>query len=128
MVNYLVVGVIIACTAVTVVNTLAMATAARRREFALLRLTGTARRQAAGMMRREALTVIVAGVGLDTLLAAFPLALVSLALSGVPWPAVPATGYLAIAGTTAVLAAAGVMIPTRLLPRIPPVEAIGARE
>ncbi|MEU6548787.1 FtsX-like permease family protein [Streptomyces sp. NPDC046915] len=127
-VNYLVVGLIIAYTAITVVNTLAMATAARRREFALLRLSGTARRQVVGMMRRESAVVVLAGVGLGTLLSAFPLILVAVALGGSPWPAVPGLGYLAIAGATAVLATAGTMVPTRLLLRIRPVEAIGARE
>ncbi|MFE5144089.1 FtsX-like permease family protein [Streptomyces fagopyri] len=127
-VNYLVVGVIIAYTAITVVNTLAMGTAARRREFALLRLSGTTRRQVAGMMRRESVVVIASGVGVGTLLAVFPLVLVSLAMSGSPLPAVPGLGFLAIAGSTAVLAAAGTMVPTRLLLRIRPVEAIGAKE
>lgn len=84
-VNYLVVGLIIGYTAITVVNTLAMSTGARRREFALLRLSGTARRQVVGMMRRETVIVIVAGVGIGTLLSAFPLILVSLALSDSPW-------------------------------------------
>lgn len=127
-VNYLVVGLIIAYTAITVVNTLAMATAARRREFALLRLSGTARRQVAGMMRKESAVVVLAGVGLGTVLAAFPLTLVALGLGGSPWPAVPGLGYLAIAGITAALAVGGTMAPTRLLLRIRPVEAIGARE
>ncbi|MGP4051576.1 FtsX-like permease family protein [Streptomyces sp. 2A115] len=127
-VNYLVVGLIIAYTAITVVNTLAMSTAARRREFALLRLSGTDRGQVVGMMRRESVVVIAAGVGIGTLLSVFPLILVSLALSGSPVPAVPGLGYLAIAGATAVLAAAGTMVPTRLLLRIRPVEAIGAKE
>jgi putative ABC transport system permease protein len=127
-VNYLVVGVIIAYTAITVVNTLAMNTAARRREFALLRLSGTARGQVVGMMRWESVIVIAAGVGIGTLLSAFPLVLVSLAVSGTPIPAVPGLGYLAIAGVTAALAAAGTMLPTRMLLRIRPVEAIGAKE
>ena len=127
-VNYLVVGVIIAYTAITVVNSLAMTTAARRREFALLRLSGTARRQVTAMMRRESAVVVLAGVGLGTLLAVFPLILVALALGGAPWPAVPALGYLAIAGALAALATAGMMVPARLLLRIRPVEAIGVRE
>ena len=127
-VNYLVVGVIIAYTAITVVNSLAMTTAARRREFALLRLSGTARRQVAAMMRRESAVVVLSGVGLGTLLSAFPLILVALALGGPPWPAVPVTGYAAIAGVTGALAVAGTMVPVRVLLRIRPVEAIGSRE
>ncbi|MGW2516430.1 FtsX-like permease family protein [Streptomyces sp. NPDC001617] len=127
-VNYLVVGVIIAYTAITVVNSLAMTTAARRREFALLRLSGTARRQVVGMMRRESAVVVLSGVGLGTLLSAFPLILVALALGGAPWPAVTAPGCAAIAGVTAALAVAGTMVPVRVLLRIRPVEAIGAGE
>ncbi|GGX92652.1 FtsX-like permease family protein [Streptomyces fructofermentans] len=127
-VNYLVVGLVIAYTGITVVNTLAMGTAARRREFALLRLSGTARRQVAAMMWKESAVVVVAGVGVGTLLSLFPLALVSLAVSGSPWPAVPGLGYLAIAGGTAVLAVAGTMVPTHVLLGIRPVEAIGSKE
>ncbi|MGV9705804.1 FtsX-like permease family protein [Streptomyces sp. NPDC003483] len=127
-VNYLVVGVIIAYTAITVVNTLAMGTAARRREFALLRLSGTTHRQVLGMMRRESVVVIGTGVGVGALAAVFPLVLVALAMTGSPFPAVPVLGFLAIAGSVAVLAAAGTMVPARLLLRIRPVEAIGARE
>ncbi|MGP4043604.1 FtsX-like permease family protein [Streptomyces sp. 2A115] len=100
-VNYVVVGVIIACTALTVVSTQAMNTATRRREFALLRLTGSSRSRVLGMMRRESFTVVAVGGVLGTLLPVPPLALVAWASTRGPWPTVPVTGRLAIVGSTA---------------------------
>ncbi|MET7451653.1 FtsX-like permease family protein [Streptomyces sp. NPDC005574] len=127
-VNYVVVGLIIAYSGLTVVNTQTMNTAARRREFALLRLTGTSRSQLMGMMRREGLIVVGIGVVLGTLLSVPPLALVALALTGGPWPAVPVLGWLAIVGSTALLALGGTMLPTRLMLRVAPADAIGTKE
>ncbi|PGH50678.1 FtsX-like permease family protein [Streptomyces sp. Ru87] len=127
-VNYLVVGIIIAYTGVTVVNTQAMNTATRRREFALLRLAGAHPRQVRRMMRRETLAVVTAGVVIGTAACLLPLALVALAVNGAVVPGIPPLGLPAVAATAAVLAAAGTMIPTRLLLRIPPAETLGARE
>ncbi|MFE6287437.1 FtsX-like permease family protein [Streptomyces sp. NPDC057877] len=127
-VNYLVVGLIIAYTALTVVNTQVMNTVARRREFALLRLTGADRSQVLGMMRRESLTVVVVGAVVGVALALPPLALVAIALTGTPLPTAPVLGWLAILGSTAVLAVAGAMLPTRLMLRARAVEAIGLKE
>ncbi|MGW2445764.1 FtsX-like permease family protein [Streptomyces sp. NPDC001675] len=127
-VNYVVVGLIIAYTGLTVVNTQAMNTASRRREFALLRLTGTTRAQLLATVRRESAAVVVIGVVLGTLLAAPPLALVALALTGGAMPTVPLPGWLAIVGTTGLLAMAGSMLPSRLMLRARPVDAIGMKE
>ncbi|MEU7467530.1 FtsX-like permease family protein [Streptomyces sp. NPDC044984] len=127
-VNYVVVGLIIAYTALTVVNTQAMNTASRRREFALLRLTGTTRAQLLGMVRRESVAVVVVGAVLGTLLAAPPLVLVALALTGGPFPTVPVRGWLLIVGTTGLLAMAGSVLPSRLMLRARQAEAIGTKE
>ncbi|MGV2918390.1 FtsX-like permease family protein [Streptomyces alfalfae] len=127
-VNYVVVGVIIAYTALTVVNTQAMNTASRRREFALLRLTGSSRSQVRRMVRWESLTVAAVGGVLGALLSVPPLALVALALTGGPAPTMPVLGWLAIVGSTALLAVAGAMLPTRLMLRARPVDAVGRKE
>ncbi|MDL5199069.1 FtsX-like permease family protein [Streptomyces sp. ALI-76-A] len=127
-VNYVVVGVVIAYTALTVVNTQAMNTATRRREFALLRLTGSSRSQVLGMVRWESFTVAAVGGVLGTLLSVPPLALVALALTGEVIPTVPVLGWLTIVGSTALLAVAGAMLPTRLMLRGRPVDAIGTKE
>jgi putative ABC transport system permease protein len=60
-VNYLIVGMIIAYTAVSVINTLAAATARRRREFGLQRLTGATPAQVLRMMVGEGVLVALAG-------------------------------------------------------------------
>jgi putative ABC transport system permease protein len=127
-VNYVVVGLIIAYTLITVVNTQAMNTAARRREFALLRLAGTTRSQILGMMLRESLTVAAVGAAVGTLLSVPPLMLVALALTERAQPAAPAPGWLAILGSTATLAVVGTMLTTRQVLRARPVEAIGMKE
>jgi putative ABC transport system permease protein len=41
---------------------------------------------------------------------------------------VPPLGWLAIVGSTALLAMAGAMLPTRLMLRVRPVDAIGMKE
>ncbi|MEU6707770.1 ABC transporter permease [Streptomyces wuyuanensis] len=127
-VNHLGAGMVVAYAGVTVVNAQAMNTAARRREFALLRLAGTTPAQVMRMVGWESLAVVLSGVGIGTLAAVPASALVALALTGSPWPAVPGMAYLGIAGGTAALAAVGALVPARLLLRTRPVEAMGSRE
>jgi putative ABC transport system permease protein len=105
-----------------------MNTAARRREFALLRLGGTTTAQVMRMMRWESLAVVLAGVGIGTLASLPPLMLVSRALTGHPWPTIPAPVYLAIAGTTATLAVTATLIPARIALRTPPVRAVNSHQ
>ncbi|MFF1544343.1 FtsX-like permease family protein [Streptomyces sp. NPDC058291] len=109
------------------VSTQAMNTASRRREFALLGLTGGSRSQVLAMTRRESFAVAAVGGGLGTLLSVPPLVQISPALTG-PWPTAPTLGRLAVIGATALLAVAGGMLPTRLMLRARPVEAIGIQE
>ncbi|MGW9027617.1 FtsX-like permease family protein [Streptomyces sp. NPDC055722] len=124
-ISYLVVAVIIGYIAVAVIATQAMATAARRQEFALLRLTGTQRHQVMRMMRWESLAVILAGLVTGTLLSAFPLMLVARAVGPSWWPTVPAPLYGLIAGSIALLTLVGALLPARLLLRRQPTSATG---
>ncbi|MFB7368363.1 FtsX-like permease family protein [Streptomyces sp. NPDC056222] len=127
-VNYLIAGLIIAYAGVTVVNAQVMNTMVRRREFALLRLTGITSRQVMRMVSWESAAVAVIGVGLGTL-AAFPaLGLIALALTGSVWPTVSPLTYLSIVGGTAGLAALGAYVPARLLLLRRPIHTIGSRE
>ncbi len=114
--------------AIAVVNTLVLATAARVREFALLRLVGATGRQVRAMMRGEARIIIVASVGLGTLIALPPLVGMSLVLTGSPVPTVPVLSYLAIVAAAVVLGWVSITVPTRLAMRPHPVDAIGTRE
>ncbi|WP_026404136.1 FtsX-like permease family protein [Actinomadura rifamycini] len=98
------------------VTTLALATAARRREFALLRLVGATRRQVLRAVRLEALIVLGTGVLVGTLVAAVTLFAFALGVVGRPLPTVPpavAAVLLGVAGS----GAAAVMLPARAMLR-----------
>ena len=116
--------------AIGVANTLVMATAERRREFALLRLVGAEVKQITGMVRIEAGMVIVIAAVLGSAVAVPPLVGVSLGLSerADPIPAVDPLSYLAILGVTAAIAVLSMIIPARRAMRTRPIDAIGARE
>lgn len=121
-------AVILGYLVIAVANTLVMATLARGREFALLRLVGATRRQVHSMMRGEAVIVIVAAIGLGTLAAIPPLVGISVGLTGSPVPVVPPLAYLGIVAGSALLGWSCLTIPARLAMRQRPVTAIGVRE
>ncbi|MBB5999943.1 FtsX-like permease family protein [Streptomonospora salina] len=121
-------GVILGYIAISVVNSLVMSTAARSREFALLRLVGATRGQVLRALRWEAWAVVVLAVVLGTAVALLPLTVLSLAFLGTPVPAGPPLVYVGVVAGTAVLGVCSVMLPVRLALRTPPVEAIGLGE
>ncbi|MFE7659587.1 ABC transporter permease [Streptomyces celluloflavus] len=114
--------------AVAVANTLVMTTLGRTREFALLRLVGATPEQVMRMMRTETLMVILIAVVAGTVVPLLPLMTVSLGLTSSPVPYIPPLLYLAIVAATSALAAAAVLLPTRMALRVRPVDAIGMRE
>ncbi|HWC83016.1 MAG TPA: ABC transporter permease [Pseudonocardiaceae bacterium] len=128
LVNLLLDGVFLGYIAIAVANTLVMATAARGREFALLRLVGAGRRQVRAMMRAEARILIVTAVVVGSAAALPPLVGVSLGLTGSPLPSVPLWPYLGIVAGAALLGWASITIPTRVAMRPRPVLAISIRE
>ncbi|GAA4604986.1 FtsX-like permease family protein [Actinoallomurus liliacearum] len=127
-VNYVAMGLIIAFTAIAVVNTLAMATADRARELALLRLVGTTRRQVMRMLRWETLTVVATAVVLGTAVTLVTLAAFGAGMIGSAAPYVPPVTYLAVIGTAAVLALLATVLPARLALAARPADAIGSRQ
>ncbi|MFI9437191.1 MULTISPECIES: ABC transporter permease [Streptosporangium] len=127
-VNYVAMGLIVAFTAIAVVNTLAMSTSDRSRELALLRLVGTTRRQVLRMLRLETLVAVVVAVVLGTGIALVTLAAFSLGMTGSAVPYVDPLGYVAVVAAAAVLALVATVLPARLLLREHPAEAVGARQ
>jgi putative ABC transport system permease protein len=119
---------ILAYIAIAVVNTLVLATAARVREFALLRLVGASRRQVRAMMRGEARIVVAAAVVLGSLIAVPPLVGISLGLTRTPLPTVSPVAYLGIVAAAVVLGWASITITTRFAMSHKPIDAIGTRE
>ncbi|MGR3869303.1 FtsX-like permease family protein [Streptomyces graminifolii] len=127
-VNYLAMGLVLAFTAIAVVNTLAMSVAERVREFALLRLAGATRRQVLRMLRTEALSVLLLATALGSGIALAVLTSFSVGMTGRAAPSVEPLVYLtviAVAGTLALVATA---LPGRVALRVRAVTAATARE
>jgi putative ABC transport system permease protein len=128
--TYLVLAVLVSFTAVSLVNTLVMGTAARTREFALLRAVGASRGQIVRMIGWETGIVLAIGVVVGTVIACVALAGAngalsgSMMLTGLPMPLYP----LVLAGVAAMGLASGLLAAgMALLSR--PMDALGgARE
>ncbi|MEV0094406.1 FtsX-like permease family protein [Streptomyces sp. NPDC050738] len=127
-VNYLAMGLVLAFTAIAVVNTLAMSVSERIREFALLRLVGSTRRQVLRMLRLEALTVLLTAAALGSGISLAVLTAFSVGMTGSAAPAVLPLVYAAVVGTAALLALIATALPGRVALRPRPVEVATARE
>lgn len=126
--GYLVVGVIVAYSAIALVNTLAMSTARRRREFGLQRITGSTPGQVLRMVTAEGLLIAVTGIVLGTVAALTTLVPFSLARSDSLMPSGPLWIYLAVIGSACVLTLVAMLLPTWLTLRQRPVEAVAVAE
>lgn len=121
-------SVLLGYIAIAVVNTLVMATAARAREFASLRLIGAVPDQVRAMMNGEAGIVIGAALLFGSLATIPPLVGFSLALTGSPCPGISVVGLIAIVALTVALARGAITTATRYALRPAPVGAAGGRE
>jgi putative ABC transport system permease protein len=126
--NRLLIAVMVGYTVVAAANTMVMSALARRRELALLRLTGATRRQVRRMVNAEQAGLLGTALVLGGTIAALTLSSVVRALTGNPVPYVPPLGALVVLGGTAVLALATTVLPIARLLRVPPVEHIGIKE
>ncbi|MCK2221774.1 ABC transporter permease [Actinomadura sp. ATCC 31491] len=120
-------GLIIAFTAIAVVNTLAMATSGRARELAALRLAGTTRRQVLRMLRLETLGAVLVAAVLGTGVALVTLAAFGAGMTGSATPSVPPVAYALVIAATAGLALVATAVPARLVLRVRPAEAVTGR-
>ncbi|QIQ04398.1 FtsX-like permease family protein [Streptomyces liangshanensis] len=127
-VNYLAMGLIIAFTAIAVVNTLAMSVSDRTREFALLRLVGTTRRQVMSMLRIESALVVLVAAVLGTGIAFAVLTAFSVGMTGAAQPSIDPVMYVGVLALAAVLAAVATMIPGRFALSSRPADVIGSRQ
>ncbi|MDL4773075.1 ABC transporter permease [Actinomadura xylanilytica] len=123
-VGYVVVLAIGGFIVIGLVTTLALATAARRREFALLRLVGGTRRQVLRMLRLEAAIILGTGAATGVLIVTVTLMALAMAVTGLPVPAVsPVTVALLLlgvagSGAAAILLPAHAMLRRRTSPKI----------
>lgn len=125
-INYLVVGLIVGYTAISVINTLIAATARRRREFGLQQLTGFTRKQVMTMMGLESVLTSVVGVLLGTVAATITFFPYSLAKLDELVPSVPLWIYLTVVAGAVVITAAATLLPTWRATSSRPVEAATA--
>jgi putative ABC transport system permease protein len=113
--NLLVLGVVAALSAVTLVNTLAIATSERRRSVRLLARAGATARQVTGMFGWHALFVTMTGIGAGALMAAGTLIAIDKAETGTPVPYIPPAGAVAVIGSVAVLTTATILTSLRAM-------------
>jgi len=127
-VNYLAMGLVLAFTAIAVVNTLAMSVAERVREFALLRLAGATRRQVLRMLRIEALSVVLLAAALGSGIALAVLTAFSIGMTGRAAPSVTPLVHVTIVAVGAALALVATALPGRAALRLRAVTVATARE
>ncbi|MDT8910611.1 FtsX-like permease family protein [Amycolatopsis sp. PS_44_ISF1] len=127
-VNYLMIGMIIAYTVISVVNTLVMATARRRREFGLQRLGGFTRPQVLRMAGVEGGLVATIGVLLGTVVSAGAIVPFCLVASGSVLPSGPVSIYLSVVGIAVALALGASLGPAWAATRARPIDAVAAGE
>jgi putative ABC transport system permease protein len=125
---YLIVGLSLAYSAIAVVNTMVMATADRKREFAALRLLGGTRHQIVRMVTFEAAVTVllgtIVGLGIAGVSAvAFANTISASARIAAPWFQV--AGLVVGAGA---LGFAASIVPARLALRVDPIQAAATRE
>ncbi|WP_406191127.1 ABC transporter permease (plasmid) [Streptomyces anulatus] len=104
-------------TLIGVVTTLAVATASRRRELALLRLIGATRGQVLAMLRLETCLVLGTGAAVGSLVAAVTLLTFGGAVTGLSALSVSPSVCVAALGTVFLSGTAAVMLPARRLLR-----------
>ncbi|MGW0846861.1 FtsX-like permease family protein [Streptomyces sp. NPDC002787] len=123
-INYLLAGTIIGYAVISLVNTLIVAAAERRREFALQRLVGASEGQIMRMMTVESILVALLGTLLGTAVAVATLAPFGIGLDGSWLPRGPIWIYLSVIGFAGLLTLATTLLPTRLALRSRPADVL----
>ncbi|MFD5060930.1 FtsX-like permease family protein [Streptomyces sp. NPDC058394] len=127
-VNHLAMGLILAFTAIAVVNTLAMSVSERIKEFAMLRLAGATRRQVLRMLRIEALSVLLIAAVLGTGIALAVLTAFSIGMTGSAAPTVMPVVYATVVGAAALLVLVASALPGRVALKAGPVEVAASQQ
>ncbi|MCP3758952.1 FtsX-like permease family protein [Streptomyces sp. TBY4] len=126
-INLLAMGLVLAFTAIAVANTLAMSTGERLREFAMLRLAGATRRQVRGMLRAEALAVLLMGVVLGSGISLAVLTAFSVGMTGSAAAVVLPLVYGMVVGGAGLVALCATGFAGRVAMRPRPVDLAAAK-
>jgi putative ABC transport system permease protein len=126
---YLIIGVSVLFAAISVINTMAMSTAERSREFSLLRLIGATDRQIMRMVLGEALIVLALGLALGVGIGWISMVPASNAmvgdLSAITIPPLETTIVVVLAAAIALTAH---LLPARFALRLDPMANIGLKQ
>ena len=128
VVVYMLLALIVAFCALSLVNALTMAIGGRAHEFAQLRLIGATKRQIRSMIRTETLVIFAYGLTVGTVIVIPGLAFLSRNLTGSLVPSVPLSLYAGLIAFFALVIFAAGIIPTRLALRVDPAKTMAARE
>ncbi|MFI9601305.1 FtsX-like permease family protein [Streptomyces sp. NPDC052043] len=127
-VGFLAMGLVLAFTAIAVVNTLAVSVSARIREFALLRLSGATRGQVLRMLRTEALSLLLLAAALGSTIAMAVLTSFSIGMTGRAAPSVAPLLYTAVVAGAGFLALVATALPGHLALKVRAVTVATAKE
>jgi putative ABC transport system permease protein len=126
--DQVVVAVLLVYVVIAAVNTLVMYTADRRRDFGVLRLVGTTRRQILGMVLAEQALLLGVVLLVGGAIAAAALVPSVKGVTGSAVPYIPPLGWVAVVGGVLMLGTVAGMVPARRVLRTGPVEAVAVRE
>jgi len=124
----MVTAVLVAYAVIAAVNALALYTAGRRRELAVLRLAGATKAQVLRTVRLERALLLGLALVLGGAVAAGTLIPMVRGTTGTSVPYVPVAGWVAVLGGTALLGVAGTALPLRHALRGRPADAVGVSE
>jgi putative ABC transport system permease protein len=126
--NQMVTGVLLIYVVIGAVNTLALYALGRRREFAVLRLSGTTTPQVMRMVRLEQVFLLGLALTVGASIAAATLLPMVKGITGSATPYIPPAGWAAVIGGVILLGGAATIVPVRRVLRTRPVDGIGLRE
>jgi putative ABC transport system permease protein len=126
--NEVVTGVLVLYAIIAALNTLVMYGLGRRREFAILSLAGTTRRQVHRMVTLEQTILLGLALVIGVAIAAATLIPMVKGTTGSSTPYIPTFGWIAVLGGVVVLGTLATAAPLRRLLRDRPVASIGLRE
>ena len=118
-------GLIVAFTAIAVVNTLAMAVVDRIREFALLRLIGGTRRQVLAVLHWELAVIVLIAAVVGTGVALLTLTGFSTGVVGSSTPSIAGGTYALVLAGAVALGLVATVLPARVALRRNPAEDVG---
>lgn len=125
---YTLVAMVVIYAGLTVINTMVSSTTSRRREFGLLQLAGSTRRQVMSMVAAEGALVAAIGLALGTIVTLLTVVPFSLARTGSLMPSGSPLIYLAVVVTGVVLTLAASLLPGWRMLRARPASAAVAVE